>query len=60
MVAKGVETMGFIEGKMLLMTVFKLKKRKSVLNCSAGYLKDKGKDKNSPSRAAMPMALQSF
>lgn len=50
-----------IERMVLLPTIFKqLKKRTSVLNCSADYLKDKGKDKNSSSRAAMPVVLQSF
>lgn len=44
---------------LLLSTVVKQQeKRKSALNYSAGYLKNKGKEDSSSSHAPMPKALQ--
>lgn len=39
---------------------FNNRRKKSLLYCSVGYLKDKGNSKNSSSGAAIPMVLQSF
>ena len=49
----------FTEHMLLLPTVAKQQeKRKSALNYSAGYLKNKGKEDSSSSHAPMPKALQ--